>query len=64
MILSNPTVMAKKAKMIKNFSSFKSSKICLIRLGFRLKIKKKMSKYQPQNFAKKSEISMLKILIY
>lgn len=49
-----------KDEMIKNFSSFRSLNICFILLGLKLNIKKKMIKYQPQNFAKKIELSMIK----
>jgi len=52
--------MAMKDEMIKNFSSFRSLNICFILLGLKLNIKKKMIKYQPQNFAKKIELSMIK----
>ena len=52
--------MAIKDEMIKNFSSFRSLNICFILLGLKLNIKKKMIKYQPQNFAKKNELSMVK----
>lgn len=51
--------MATKEEIIKNFSSFKSLNICFIRFGLKLRIKKKMIRYHPQNFAKKIEFSMI-----
>ena len=41
---------------IVNFWSSRSLIICTILFGLKLKIKKKIIKYQPQNFAKKSDI--------
>lgn len=54
--------MATKDDIIKNFSSLRSSNICFMRLGLKLKIKKKMMRYHPQNFAKKIELSMVQML--
>ena len=56
--------MATKDEIIKNFSSLRSLKICLIRLGLKLKMKKKIRRYQPQNFVKKTEISIITFFIH
>ena len=56
--------MAMKDEIIKNFSSFRSLNICFILLGLKLNIKKKMIKYQPQNFAKKIELSMTRVFAH
>ena len=63
-IFINPTIIATNAEIIKNFSSWRSLKICFIRFGFKLSIKKKMSRYQPQNFAKKSYVSIVFLIIH
>ena len=59
--ISNTEFIDKKDEVIRNFSSFKSENICLIRLGFRLKIRKNIKRYHPQNFAKKIEISIMNV---
>jgi hypothetical protein len=58
-ILSKPIMIAKNEERIRNFSSLRSSKICLIRFGFRLNIKKNIRRHHPQNFAKNIELSMI-----
>jgi hypothetical protein len=58
-IFNRPMIMDIKEDMIRNFSSFKSLNICLVRFGLKLNIKKKIMRYHPQNFAKKIETSII-----
>src|SRR5690606_31389692 len=59
---NSPITVAKRDDKIRNFSSFKSSNICFILAGLKVRITKNIIRYQPQNFAKKSDTSIIIVL--